>query len=340
MNVTAVQNTIKTQTGLLKPTNSVVQKLIENGYKQDNSGIMKKVLEKQEKQILNQKYGFYAHYFKKMLSMPLSPKTINEFNNFVKSGGEIGKKLLEKGFTTLLSTFFILRKSNCIEDFEAKSYQNPETFKLIENIANNDLNKKTFKSLSVYKGKVYTGTGQYIQEALRIGKTHSKRIQNHINNISSYIDKQTIPDSIKLYRGESLHANLMHVKTDSGEEINLGHKMFLASKSNDNKEINKIKEFILDNEITFKIPAFASTSINKNVAIDFTKSCSFDNRVIFNLDVSPNTKGVFIESLYTKGKFKHQNEVLLQKGSEVKIKSLDYDKENGIWILNGKVYNK
>lgn len=329
MKVTAVQN----------QSINVVNKLLEKGYKQSPSGVMTRLLTKPEKQALNQKYGFYAHIFKKILTTPLAQNTVKEFENFVKSGGEIGKKLIETGFETLLSTFFILSNSRCLDDFKAKSYQNPETFKLIENLAQSEMDKKTFKSLSAYKGKVYTGTGEEIQDALRLGKKPSKRIQKHINNISSYIDNQKIPESVKLFRGESCHANLMHVKINSKEDVNLGHMIFLAGKSKDDKEINKVREFVLDNEVTAKIPAFASTSIDKNVAIDFTETHSFDDRVIFNLDVSPDTKGTFIEGFYTKGKFKKQNEVLLQKGSEIKIKDINYDKENGVWIIEGRVSN-
>lgn len=339
MNVVPINKSIE------KPLFDVVKTMIDKGYKASTNGTLEKVLTSQDKACLNKQYGFFrSGFFKKIFSMPVSKKLVNEFSKFVNSG-KSNENLLLSGFETLLSTFLILKKNECLGTFRQKTSQNPDNFKLIENLAKNPVDKKTFKSISAYKGKACgIGTGFEIQESLREqGKNPdykiSKRIQKHINNISSYIDGQILPESVKLYRGEGCHTNLLNVKLENGETINLGHAMFLAGKTNNKQEISKIIEFVQDHQLTAKIPTFASTTLDKNVAVEFTEKYSIKDKLLWNLDVKPKTKGMFIEGLYTNGHFKGQNEVLLQKGSNIEIKNIDYDYKNGCWTINGTVYN-
>ncbi|MBR1754649.1 hypothetical protein IJ732_07430 [bacterium] len=321
--------------------NIITKAFVKNGYKTSANGTLTRTLTKAERKTLNKQYGFMGGiFFKKIFSQTVTNDTIKDFGYFVNSGKEAGKRLLETSFGTLFGTYMILKNSRCSDDFATKSTQNKDTFKLIENLAQNEIDKKTFKSISKYKGKACTGTGFEIQDALRKHPHKiSKRLQKHIDNISNYIDKQIVPESLKLYRGEGCHTNLINAKVKNGEKINLGHMMFLAANSNDDNEILKMKEFVLDNEITVKMPAFTSTSLTENIALDFKDNYIFNDKVVWKLDVAPNTKGTFVEGLYTNGHFKEQNEVLLQKGSQIKIKDLDFDKEEGCWMINGVVSN-
>ena len=115
--------------------------------------------------------------------------------------------------------------------------------------------------------------------------------------------------------------------------------MFQASNAEDPDKIAKVKEFIQDNELTLKIPAFMSTSLDKNAAYGFSCQYSMKDKVIWEFDVKRGTKGSFIESLYANARFENQNEVLLQKGSNILIKEADYDAEKGVWIIKAEVSN-
>lgn len=322
----------------------IKKKLISLGYKEED-GVLWKESDKEEKQKLRQKYGFWgAGYFKNVLHKPLADEDLFEIQAFIETGKETGKKVFDNNFESLFTTYAVLKNNKSLYEFMVRCNLNPDTFKLVENIANTPLDKKTFNSLSKYKGKAYVGLGQKMQEDLRNQAANDKykiggRVQNCINNISSYIGGQTIPESIKLYRGEGCHTSLTKVKTADGETVNLGHMMFLASKYNEPEKKAKVKEFILDNKITLKIPTFMSTSLDENVADGFASQYSEEDKVIWEFTLKPNTKGSFIESLYANARFENQNEVLLQKDSTIEIKEADYDEKLKAWIIKASVSN-
>lgn len=321
----------------------IKNKLISSGFKEEN-GLIWKESDKEENKKLKQKYGFDYLYFKGLLHRSMENDDLFDFQTFIESGNEAGKKLYNNNFESLHTTFAVLKNSNCLYEFMAKCNKNPDIFKLVENLANTELDKKTYKSISKYKGKAYVGLGQQMQEDLKKQAANDKykighRVQNCIDNISSYIDKQTVPTALKLYRGEGCHTSLINVQTADGKTVNLGHMMFLASKYDEPEKIASVKEFILDNKITLKMPTFVSTSLDEKVAKGFADQYSEKDKVIWEFETKPNTKGAFIEGLYAKARFNFQNEVLLQKGSTIEIKEADYDERLKTWIIKASVSN-
>lgn len=329
---------------LLVTKEDIKNKLITMGYREEN-GVLLKDSDKEENKTLRNKYGIFdAGHFKNALHKPVADEDLFEIQTFIEIGKEKGKKLFDNNFDSLFTTYSVLKQNKSLYEFMVRCNQNPDMFKLVENLANTSLSKEVYKSISKYKGKAYVGLGQKMQEDLRAQAANDKykiggRVQKCIDNISGYIDKQTVPASVKLYRGEGCHTSLTKVKTANGEVVNFGHMMFQASNWDNQDKILKVKEFIQDNELTLEMPAFMSTSLDENVADDFSCQYSEKDKVLWEFDVKRGTKGAFVEGLYANAYFENQNEVLLQKGSKIVIKEADYDKDRELWIIKAEVSN-
>ena len=55
------------------------------------------------------------------------------------------------------------------------------------------------------------------------------------------------------------------------------------------------------------------------------------------MKTKPNTKGAFLEQLPGRDYLAHEKEVLLQKGSDLRISDVKF--ENGYWTVVGEVAN-
>lgn len=326
-------------------TQDIENKLLNHNYQKDERGNLVRKLSAEDEKQLQDKYGKYASDYKNLIETPVKPVDLKLFRVFMNIDKDISKKLYENNFENFFRTFLILKQNNNLLEIKKTG---SDAMKCIEKVIENPkINKNSIESLMIYKADVYGGVGQSIQYAFEQKAIDSKfvpekEIQQHIDNISSAINECDLPENLSLYRVERPRTNLRTAKQNDTDTINLSQMVVNASKSGDKNEINKVKEFILDNEITVTNPRFMSTSMNNDIDKTFNlfgKSSIQGTKILWKLKTEPNTKGLFIEAVNITGKDASQNEILLQKGSKMLITNVDYDEANKMWIFDAKVKN-
>ncbi len=312
----------------------ISDKMLKSGFVVDSKGEYKKPISAEEEVKLYEEMSFFSKNYKKMYERSLEHKQIDLMKDFLKVDREKGEEIFDKHFDNTLLTFLILGYNGRLVPFIEKCKEDKNYFQMIENIAKSDV-KGNIYSFAEYK----MDSDSDINTELRrkyINKEYAIHEHNKINidKISNYMETQNIEKPIKLYRGEGFEI-LDKVKLGSGEEYNLGEKMYAAQKSRNKEEINKIKEFVLDNEITAFQPAFMSTTISQD------KSSNFGSRegFVWEITTEPNTKGVFVEGLNIGNFFPNEDEVLLQKGTTLKINGISFDYDANKWCVSATASN-
>ena len=115
----------------------------------------------------------------------------------------------------------------------------------------------------------------------------------------------------------------------------------MEAANGDQSKINKIREFVLDNSLEAHEKGFMSTTMDKNIALDFASPKPSDvkktPKMLWILDTKPNTKGAYLDPLNLEGKCSFEKEILLQKDTDIKIKDMAF--KDGIWLVKGEVSN-
>ena len=222
--------------------------LLNHGFKKQKNGNLKKNFTLKEKNELKETLGRFYLDTKLILDKPLDKKKVEAFKNFIEINKEESKKLIEKNFNKLFTVFSVLSSNYNLVKFQIRSNENKNYFEFIKNFVNSTITPNELKSFYRYKNTGYIG----INKVLRSGAKNNEWINNDIKTISKYLDTQILPENVKLYRGESAKF-LNKLKLENGETVKLGDMIADASRSKKPEDIEKVKEFILDNEITGKI---------------------------------------------------------------------------------------
>lgn len=256
---------------------------------------------------------------------------INEFKNFLNADTKLGNHILKNYFPEAVNVFSVLKYNN-----KTQVYKDKNLYNAITNLIISSPKEDEHLSILKYKGKTYdkgvaSDSQKYLRENYKDKSiSPSAEVKTFIDNLSSFLDKQVLPEKMELYRGER-YGVFENVKIGD-KSINLGEMMQNAAQSKNYNEIEKVKEFVLNNEITVTQPAFMSTSANKDTALERK------NGIFWIFETEPNTKGAYLEGLNTSF-YTFQDEVLLQKNSKIKLMSCDYNSYDNIWCIKAKVSN-
>lgn len=262
--------------------------------------------------------------------MNLSQDNVKTLVDFLNIDPKRGAKMYHKHFDDMLTMFCNVKFNNQLDKLHDKTF-----YTMITDTIMNMPDEKTIKAFNQYKGKVYEeGLAKTTQMYLRGNSPESKNdknVQDFIKNISSYIDTQKVPEGSKIYRGERFYV-LDNVKLQDGKDFNLTELMKKAAESKKPEDMQKVKDLIKDKKPTATQPAFMSASL--------TSEGEFERKgwIFWELEVEPNTKGVYLDGINTSF-YTFQQELLLQKGSKIKIEDATYDASRDIWHMKGKVSN-
>ena len=221
--------------------------------------------------------------------------------------------------------------------FRDSLQKNPEQVELINNVIKNPLNRDTFDAFTGYKRNNYSNINYELRKKAMYPEYQITAWNiKDVENIGQYIETQKISKPINLYRAESIEG-LRHVQTADGKRINLIDMMEEAVSSKKPENIAKVREFVLDNEITAVQDGYLSTSIDKN----FVDTSCFKEKtgIIWSLKTAPDTKGMFMEAINLPQMNSDENEILLQKGSKIKITDIQYNKSKKMWEISGEISN-
>lgn len=153
------------------------------------------------------------------------------------------------------------------------------------------------------------------------------KIQQHIDNITAYIDQQRIKEPIKVYRDDS-YMILETTKLPNG--ISLAQELQNLTKIKDENIIYDRIEKLQGANFVITQERFMSTSMCEDV--HFHK-----NDIRWEFDLPAGTKGTFIESYNTKTKHGNQAEFLLQRNTQIFIKDIEY--VDGTWKIYADIKN-
>lgn len=303
--------------------------LKENDFKKNMKGEYYRPL------TLAQKLYIHLNFKDKYKEIKNVFKPINELKYdclkvFLAKGNNM--ELSKTKFMQIYGAFSTIYENGTYGKLNLLTEKKPESLQLVQNIGlNPPTNSKVLDSIKNYKGLHYFS----INNTLRgIRQSYRNDINEEIQTLSEYIDKNPIKKPLTLYRGEGLDI-LSEVKMKNGKTVNLA-KMMMNAKTPE--QVNKVREFIMDNEITAHQPSFMSTSFDKHIANAFAAS-SYEfnqdsNTILWELKTTENTKGILLDTIKSDVS---EEEVLLQKGSSIKITDAHYC--NGFWKLNGEVSN-
>lgn len=167
-------------------------------------------------------------------------------------------------------------------------------------------------------------------QALMLYKSESQKINTgelpkQSKTIESYLDKQSLDESINVSRGED-YGFVDSVKI--GSET-LGGIL----RANQNSSLEQLKKLIATKLSNYQIiqNRFMSTSLNP----DIVESGKFGSKIIWNITLPPKTKAACIDMTLPQNSLAGETEVLVQKNSQLFIQNLEF--KNNKWYIDAIV---
>lgn len=316
-------------------------KLVESGYRADAQNGMKPVrIPRAQQEEIVRTYAEYSDEFIKKREETLSKKDINKFLEFININPKLGKKMFNEHFNKLLNTFLLLKDNRGFNELNNIFNKNKPTMKVIDNLVSGNFSPETIKTVKNWKK---SWTGALAQDKLRnmsIPEHREVEVGNFIKKLSSCLDKQSLPEKMTLYRLEGKDV-LENIRVGNNKKLDLARILTKAENSqNFNVAEKKIREFVLDHEITGVQKGFMSTTLDKSFAEGFdNKIASQKNNqnILWTFTTTKGVKGMFIEGLIPQNSLEFEQEILVQKGSTFKIEDIKYNKRLKMWEISAKL---
>ncbi|MBR1753222.1 hypothetical protein IJ732_00145 [bacterium] len=301
---------------------------LKHHFSRDLHGTVQKNLSSLDVFMLSGKTGHYASDIAKIAQTPFSAERQEDFQGFLALGKT--KEFVCKYFERMFLLFNVLSQNSRQYRDANKIYQdNKDYSELFRNLVTKPpKNAATLDAFRHYKGIHCGGINGVLRGESNI---KDKTINSEIKKISKYLNKQVIKENVKLYRGEGFEV-LNKVQLNNGKTIDLEKE--LEEARFDKKRLQKLNEMFLDNEVIAHQPSFMSTTISKDLCNEFGHSGFY-----WELTTAPNTKAAYIEPLVINSCMDDEREVLLQKGSNIKIKGVEFDEKYLKWCVKGEVSN-
>ena len=310
----------------------------KNGFVKSDNKEFYKPLSDETVSGIEEKYGLdFGRKICSCFKVPIDNITKLVFDKFLKIGNNF--QVAKEHFNEMFLIFSKLNKKMDAFEFDNLQFyfeKNPDSLQVIHNLAKKPPeDEKTLKALDAYKTTHYS----FINNVLRSDKPvfYGDDVQQEICDLNNFLNTQNIEKSMTLYRGDGLSV-LKKVKMPDGTTVNLAEKMLKAQQGGKQSDFDKVREFVLDNEIVATQKGFTSTSLKRLIGNNFA-TCSYDGhqKMLWEYQTVPGTKGAYIEPLTSISVLASENEVLLQKNSQIKIDDLYW--EDGIWKAKGKISN-
>ena len=298
----------------------------KNNFVKESDGAVSKVLTFKDSFILSKKTGHYAENASYMFERPFGKEQQEAFKGFLALGKS--KEFISKYFNRLFLMFGVLcHNSQNFNDANKIYSDNKDYAELIQNVAvKPPKNSATLDAFRRYKG---IDCGKINARLRGTYNEPDYRVDKEIKDISKYIKTQNIQNPIKLYRGEGFEI-LNNTKLPNGMKF----EDALLDAQYDKNKLKELNEMFLDYDIVAEQPSFMSTTMSKSYGNDFGHSGFY-----WELTTAPNTKACYIEPLMIDSCMKDEQEVVLQKGSKIRIKGAEFDEKLMKWCIKGEVSN-
>ena len=186
----------------------------------------------------------------------------------------------------------------------------------------------------------YKMNSNHIKKALSAHYAYDPKIQKYIDNMTKYLNTQTINKRITVFRGEQYSGSLGLVTLPNGMNMGKALENLIISGASE-KEIQKfVNKYLVGTAV--KQERFMSTALSEDFCANWASSGAMSSggknpngAVLWEIDVPNGTRGCFAEDF---NKFyKEEYEIILQRGSSLVIKGATFDKKRGLWIIKAKV---
>lgn len=157
--------------------------------------------------------------------------------------------------------------------------------------------------------------------------TKSTRINQQIQAIQKFLNKQSLKNEMTVYRGEKGFGVFGSVKLENGQSLKEVLEEFTRRIENNLLTQQEIDNFI-NNFLVMKIPnqqRFMSTAIEPSAVENYAK------KVFWEINVPAKTKASFIEGYNVERE--SEAELLIQMGSKLLIKDAKYDFNKKRWEI-------
>ena len=157
--------------------------------------------------------------------------------------------------------------------------------------------------------------------------TNSIKIKQQIAKIKNFLNKQSLKNDIKVYRGERDFGIFGTIDLGNGKNLKQVLEEFTKKIESENVNKQRIQNFIEKQFLAIKIKQqrFISTSIEPSAAEKYAQ------KVLWEINVPAKTKASFIEGYNVERE--SEAELLIQMGSKLLIKDAKYDFDNKRWRI-------
>ena len=186
----------------------------------------------------------------------------------------------------------------------------------------------------------YKASSNAINSSLSNHYAYNAQIAQDINNMTKYLNTQTINKHIKVYRGEQYNGSLSLLKFPNGMSVGQAMENLIKKGASQQEIKSFVNKYLIGTK--FKQERFMSTALNKQFCEDWAKSNAMGHSgsnpygsVVWEIDVPGETKGAFVEDFNTF--YGEEYEVILQRESSLIINGTYFDKAKNQWVIQAKV---
>ncbi len=282
-------------------------------------------------------YGQQASYILHRMKSPITPE---QYNNMLKLINVCDGKYIEyftKNLIDFVSLFQVIKSSELITDHFDKI--TPGQWDAIFNLTKYKVPVSTLEALRIYKldseniNSFLTTMRKISQGEITqtIDFTKYQQIQQQIKALTDYIDTQAISEPMNVYRGEGY--DVLDSIIINGQKLS---NLMMACGS-DSTKISHLIDIVEQGNYVATQERFMSTSL---VEPSLLKYAFFkDEPIIWDMDLPVGTKGVFLEGVNLVGSHSDECEYLIQRGSKIRIKKLNFDFHKHKWYIKGEIVN-
>ena len=302
------------------------------------------------KKSIEDKYGKQFYYFvNKRLKTSISQRDIDNISLIMTKASEV-MNISNINIQDIVLVYNTIKNGNR-KFFNTKNMaeMTPEKAALIMSSAKQSISKDQLWALMFYKGNSYwiNNALSSIKEGTPASKIKSSTL-SAITYLKELIDSQIIPARMSVVRtegygiGGNLYGFLSSVKIN-GTTLDKAMKEAIkkgdvAIRELENQINHSPVKFVAQNE------RFTSTSAiypikSKDKSIDWNAIKTLRGKVLWELDIEPKTKGIFVDGFNFQGNGGSEAEIVLQAGSYFEITNISWDKNIKNWIVKARVFN-
>ncbi len=163
---------------------------------------------------------------------------------------------------------------------------------------------------------------------------------SYINNLTDYLNTQTINRRITSYRGEQYNASLKNLKLPNGMDAGQVLQTLVKKGASKQEIANFVNKYLIGNAV--KQERFMSTSLNRNFSEEWAKKDPAghsggnpNGAILWKIDIPGETKGAFVEDFNTH--HIEEYEVILQRDSYLVITGAHFDDVKNLWVIEAIV---